>query len=136
MKLHRPGANMLIVILFSLFHLIALGQSKNTALTSPAFITDNNINNTIVIPNQEKFYQFKVYRKDTIGKDFTEITTLVIPEKTYLYSRHLPYEIEWTDETSHNTNAEYRITAFNRAGTKICELKVIRQARKQYLSCL
>lgn len=124
-----------IIVAFWLTAVAAAGQSGKHA-TTPAFITDNQTHSVISIPNKEQYYQFKIYKKDTLDTTFNFVATVTIPEKQYLYSKNLPYGIDWTDETSCSSNAEYRIEAFNRLGTKICDVKVIRQARKQYASCL
>jgi hypothetical protein len=113
------------ILLFS--GIIAHGQSSSDS-GNPAFVTHSKgKENRIYIPNQERFYQFKIYKKDTSDNQYRLVTTIT---KSSSNSTSSPNSLLWTDKTSSTQHINYMVEAYNRNGSKICNMRVIWQCAK------
>jgi hypothetical protein len=105
---------------------MALGQS-NAASYKPAFVTNNsNTKNTIFIPNQDQFSQFKIYKKEKNGLLYSLVATINSSDS---HNTATPYSVTWTDEDPNAATVNYLIEAYDN-GSKICDMRVMWQATK------
>jgi hypothetical protein len=81
----------------------------------------------IYIPNQDKYSQFKIYKKKKTENDYKLITTINSSENT---STKNPYSATWTDQEEGTTDVDYKIEAYSRIGSKICDMHIIWQCSK------
>jgi hypothetical protein len=106
---------------------IALGQS-NADSGKPAFVTNNsNTKNTIFIPNQDQFSQFKIYKKEKKDLLYRAVATI---NSTNSHKTATPYSVTWIDEDPNAPTVSYIIEAYNN-GSKTCDMRVIWQGTKQ-----
>jgi hypothetical protein len=95
---------------------------------NPAFvIKGKSASNLIYIPNQEKHYQFKIYKKKKADNGYKLFATVNSSKNT---SSKNPYSATWTDQEEDTTDVNYKIEACSRFGSKICDMRVIWQCSK------
>ncbi|MDP4203833.1 MAG: hypothetical protein Q8861_14210 [Bacteroidota bacterium] len=121
---HRALLVMSIIMLSSAF---IHGQNTHEQ-GNPAFIIKGkSTSNLIYIPNQEKHYQFKIYKKKKVDSDYKLSATINSSENA---STKNPYSATWTDQEEGSTDVDYKIEAYSRIGSKICDMHVIWQCSK------
>lgn len=101
------------------------GQNSVLPVASAFVTNDNTSRNTIYIPHQEGFYQFKIYKKHK-NRDSYDLTATITQSSS---DKHNQSQI-WNDETPDAKNFDYKIEAYTRTGSKVCDLKVIWQCSK------
>ena len=113
---------LLISFSFCICKLVA--QKRIDTTKQVAFIYYENLNaNLIVIPNFDKLYSFKLYRRvkeDTLYKEIAELKKPLLPERYY----GTPYSVGWHDKEVHTRNVDYKVLAFDKTGGRICELLI------------
>lgn len=113
----------LIVLISAFIH----GQN-NHEQGNPAFVINGkSASNLIYIPNQEKYYQFKIYKKKKADNEYKLFATINSSENV---STKNPYSATWTDQEEGATDVDYKIEAYSRIGSKICDMHVIWQCSK------
>ncbi len=104
-------------------------EQRHSDSGKPAFVTNSNgTQNTIYIPNQDQFHQFKIYKKDKNDNQFHLVATIKASSSN---KTETPYSITWTDEDANALTVNYLIEACDHDGSKICDMKVIWQAAKK-----
>jgi hypothetical protein len=99
------------------------GQNKSG---KPAFvIVDKTTKNILFIPNLDKFYQFKIYKKEKSEADYSLATTITRPVSPNITPT--PYSLSWTDDAENTGDISYKIEAYTKSGSKICDMDVFWQ---------
>jgi hypothetical protein len=101
-----------------------VAQTKIDTTGQVAFIYYEKLKaNLIVIPNLDKLYSFKLYRKvreDSLYQEIAELKKPALPERRY----GTQYSVGWPDKGVHSRNVDYKVIAFDKNGGRICELHV------------
>jgi hypothetical protein len=101
------------------------GQKKIDSTGQVAFVYfEKRKTNLIVIPNVDRLYSFKIYRKAGTDTLFVQVGEKKRPPLPMKYNI-TPYSVTWEDKEYNTADVIYRILAFDKKGTNICELKVI-----------
>src|SRR5450631_2497557 len=115
---------MLLLISFSLCIGKLVAQNKIDTTGQLAFIYYEKLKgNLIVIPNLDKLYSFKLYRKakeDSLYQEIAELKKPALPERRF----GTPYSVGWPDKGVHTRDVDYKVIAFDKKGGRICELHV------------
>lgn len=117
-----------VLSVFVLPETIVHGQ-RHSDSGKPAFVTNSNgTQNTIYIPNQEKFHQFRIYKKEKKEILYCLVATINSSRSDKTIT---PYDVIWIDTDPNALTVDYVIEAYNHDESKICNMKVIWQAAKK-----
>jgi len=112
----------LILILISLN---VFGQKKIDTAKQVAFVYfENRKNNLIVIPNIDRLYSFKIYRRQKSDTSFVQVAEKKRPALPMKYNV-TSYGVTWEDKEYNMPDIDYKIVSFDKGGKQICELKVM-----------
>ena len=114
-----------LLLILTLVSLTLFGQKKIDTTRQIAFVYfQNRKTNLIVIPNIDRLYSFKIYRKTKIDSSFAQVAEKKKPPLPMRYNVS-PYAVTWEDKENNTTDIEYKILSFDKRGDEICELKII-----------
>jgi biopolymer transport protein ExbD len=125
-----PYICVLLVLSIFFFPETTVHGQRHSDLGKPAFVTNSNeTQNAIYIPNQDRFHQFKIYKKEKNDNQYHLEATIDAPLSSN--QTITPYSIIWIDEDANASTVSYCIEAYDHNGSKICDMKVIWQATKK-----
>jgi hypothetical protein len=119
--------NKLLIIIFLTASPSLFAQKKIDTLRQVAFVYyEDRKANLIVIPNIDKLYSFKIYRKAKTDTLFNQVAEMKRPPLAFPMRYYgTPYSIGWEDKEFHTRDVDYKVSSFDKSGNKICEVLVI-----------
>src|SRR6476646_5784119 len=112
-------------LLLTIISLNVLAQKKIDSTRQVAFVYfENRKTNLIVIPNIDKLYSFKIFRRTITDTSFVQVAEKKKPPLPMRYNI-TPYGVTWDDKEYNTPHVDYKILSFNKQGDRICELRVM-----------
>jgi len=115
----------LLGFVLTLISLNVVGQKKIDTAKQVAFVYfENRRTNLIVIPNIDRLYSFKIFRRTKTDTLFALVAEKKKPPLPMRYNI-TPYGVTWNDTEFNTTDVDYKVISFDKKGNRICELKVM-----------